>query len=86
MGLPFESLLPYGIIVVMFGISGGAVSGLRHWQNDFNRGRHGIDAWDINMMERDRRLTGKTTGQTDSLAAPKDFALNSAWRLEKRFI
>ncbi|KAA8911028.1 hypothetical protein FN846DRAFT_485112 [Sphaerosporella brunnea] len=84
MGVPFEALIPYAIMLGMFGVSGGAVSGLRYWQFEKNRGRHGLDTWDTNMMERDRRLTGSIYGQRDDSIAPKIFALNSAWRLEKR--
>ncbi|KAF8244211.1 hypothetical protein K440DRAFT_23654 [Wilcoxina mikolae CBS 423.85] len=84
MGVPFEALLPFGIMIAMFGISGGAMSGLRYLQFEKNRGRHGLDNWDLNMMERDRRLTGRIYGQTDEPIAPKGFELNSAWRLEKK--
>ncbi|KAI5859148.1 hypothetical protein BZA05DRAFT_383494 [Tricharina praecox] len=86
MGVPFESLLPYAIIITMFGLSGGAVSGLRYLQADKHRGRHGLDTWDIvlSVMERDRRLTGSMYGQRDAVVAPRNFAVNSAWRLEKR--
>ncbi|KAI5810474.1 hypothetical protein BZA77DRAFT_170178 [Pyronema omphalodes] len=84
MGVPFEALLPFGIIIGMFGITGGAMSGLRYLRYDKHRGRHGLDTWDLNMIERDRRLTGNMYGQTDAPIAPKGFELNSAWRLEKR--
>ncbi|KAF1984183.1 hypothetical protein K402DRAFT_423001 [Aulographum hederae CBS 113979] len=46
MGVPFETLLPYGVILVMFGITGGALGGLQHMQNGGKRGRHNTDMWD----------------------------------------
>jgi len=85
MGVPFEALLPYGIMVGMFAISGGALSGLRYMQNGGKRGRHSIDAWDRQMMERDKRLTGFLRGQSDKVEAPPGFELNNPWKVEKRF-
>ncbi|GAB7340304.1 hypothetical protein MBLNU457_6760t1 [Dothideomycetes sp. NU457] len=46
MGVPFEALIPYGIMLAMFGFSGAAISKLRHMQNGGKRGRHSLDAWD----------------------------------------
>ncbi|KAM3075504.1 hypothetical protein ACMFMG_007650 [Clarireedia jacksonii] len=46
MGVPFEALLPYGIMLGMFGITGAGLSKIRHMQNGGKRARHSVDAWD----------------------------------------
>ncbi|KAI6791802.1 hypothetical protein KC332_g17557 [Hortaea werneckii] len=83
MGVPFEALIPYAICLGMFGVSGAALSKIRHMQNGGKRGRHSVDQWDRQMMDRDRRLTGFLRGQTDSVKAPSGFELSNPWRLEK---
>jgi len=85
MGVPFEALIPYGIMLTMFGVTGAGLSKIRHMQNGGKRARHSIDAWDRQMMDRDRRLTGMLRGQTDRPEAPAGFELNNPWRLERRF-
>ncbi|KAF2478935.1 hypothetical protein BDY17DRAFT_304706 [Neohortaea acidophila] len=80
MGVPFETLLPYAIM--MFGITGGALTKVKNMQNGGKRPRHSIDAWDRQMMERDRRLTGWLRGQTDNVKAPAGFELNNPWKVE----
>ncbi|KAF2178214.1 hypothetical protein K469DRAFT_731714 [Zopfia rhizophila CBS 207.26] len=87
MGIPFEALLPYGIMIGMFAFTGGALGQLRWMQNGGKRPRHGLDAWDRTaVMERDRRLTGFARGQTDRAEAPPGFELNNPWRVETRFL
>ncbi|CZT40913.1 uncharacterized protein RSE6_00586 [Rhynchosporium secalis] len=102
MGVPFEALLPYAIMIGMFGVTGAGLSKIRHMQNGGKRARHSVDQWDKvsypslstrrmlidfqQMMDRDRRLTGFLRGQTDKAAAPAGFELNNPWRLEKRII
>ncbi|KAG9248971.1 hypothetical protein BJ878DRAFT_486185 [Calycina marina] len=81
MGVPFEALLPYGIMLAMFGISGAGLSKIRHMQNGGKRARHSIDQWDRQMMDRDFRLTGFLRGQTDKPEAPLGFELNNPWRV-----
>ncbi|KAF2271586.1 uncharacterized protein EI97DRAFT_263362 [Westerdykella ornata] len=85
MGVPFEALIPYGIMLGMFAFSAASVSKLREIQNGGKRARRGIDAWDQQMLERDRRLTGFVRGQTDRPEAPPGFEVNNPWRVEKRF-
>ncbi|KAK8195303.1 uncharacterized protein BKA78DRAFT_351194 [Phyllosticta capitalensis] len=68
MGVPFEALLPYGIIVGMFGITSFGLSQVRRIQNG--------------VMRRDKRLTGYHRGQADKPHAPKGFELNNPWHLE----
>ncbi|KFY78847.1 hypothetical protein V499_02092 [Pseudogymnoascus sp. VKM F-103] len=70
MGVPFETLIPFAIMLTMFGITGAGLSKVRAMQN---------------VMDRDRRLTGFLRGQTGSAIAPPGFELNNPWRLEKKF-
>ncbi|KAI1436252.1 hypothetical protein GGR50DRAFT_652485 [Xylaria sp. CBS 124048] len=84
MGVPFEALIPYGIILAMFGATGAGLSKLRHWQNGHKRPRRSLDQWDRVVMDRDRRLTGLLRGQSDAAIAPAGFELNNPWRVEKR--
>ncbi|KAM0561131.1 hypothetical protein ACHAPJ_003635 [Fusarium lateritium] len=99
MPVPFEALLPYAIMIGMFGISGTGLAVIKTWQNEGKRPRYSVDQWDrskISMrrmnadelylvMERDRRLTGTLRGQTDKSEAPLGFELNNPWKLESRF-
>ncbi|KAK3724769.1 hypothetical protein LTR37_000817 [Vermiconidia calcicola] len=85
MGIPFEALIPYGVMLGMFAVSGAALSKIRHMQNGDKRPRHSVDAWDKQMMDRDRRLTGFLRGQTDSVKAPPGFELSNPWRVEPTF-
>ncbi|OTB11164.1 hypothetical protein K445DRAFT_322348 [Daldinia sp. EC12] len=85
MAVPFEALIPYGIILAMFSATGAGLSKLKHWHNGGKRARRSIDQWDRQMMNRDMRLTGYLRGQSDAPAAPAGFELNNPWRVEKRF-
>ncbi|KAF2116262.1 hypothetical protein BDV96DRAFT_46962 [Lophiotrema nucula] len=85
MGVPFEALLPYGIMIGFFAFSAASLAGLKSMQNGGKAPRRGLDAWDRQMMERDRRLTGFARGQTDKPEAPPGFEVNNPWRVEKRF-
>ncbi|KAI8682722.1 NADH dehydrogenase [ubiquinone] 1 alpha subcomplex subunit 1 [Fusarium sp. Ph1] len=86
MPVPFETLLPYAIMIGMFGISGTGLAVIKTWQNEGKRPRYSVDQWDkVSLMERDRRLTGSLRGQTDKAVAPIGFELNNPWKLEKRF-
>ncbi|KAF2267525.1 hypothetical protein CC78DRAFT_59915 [Lojkania enalia] len=86
MGVPFEALLPYGIMVGMFAVSAVGVGALKQMQNGGKAPRRGLDAWDRQMMERDRRLTGFMRGQTDKPTAPPGFEVNNPWRVEYRWL
>jgi hypothetical protein len=85
MPVPFEALLPYAIMIGMFGISGTGLAVIKNYQNEGKRPRYSVDQWDRQMMERDRRLTGTLRGQTDKAEAPLGFELNNPWKLETRF-
>ncbi|KAL6892915.1 hypothetical protein HDV57DRAFT_483352 [Trichoderma longibrachiatum] len=85
MPVPFETLLPYGIMIIMFGATGTGLAAFKTWQNEGKRPRYSLDQWDKVMMERDRRLTGTLRGQTDNPQAPLGFEFSNGWKLEKRF-
>ncbi|ODH38526.1 hypothetical protein ACO22_02289 [Paracoccidioides brasiliensis] len=46
MGVPFEALLPYGIIIAMFGVTGFGLSTVKYYSNGRKNPRRGIDMWD----------------------------------------
>lgn len=85
MPVPFEALIPYAIIVTMFGVTGAGLSAIKTAQNGGKKARWSLDTWDRQMMDRDRRLTGWLRGQTDAANAPYGFEYNNPWRVEKRF-
>ncbi|EEH08156.1 conserved hypothetical protein [Histoplasma capsulatum G186AR] len=85
MGVPFEALLPYGIIMVMFGVTGVGLSTVKYYSNERKNPRRAIDMWDKQMMERDRRITGIFRGQNNGHEAPVGFEVNNPWKTEKRF-
>ncbi|OBR10700.1 Small secreted protein [Colletotrichum higginsianum IMI 349063] len=91
MPVPFETLIPYGIMIavraismLMFGITGTGLHVIKGIQNGGKKPRWGLDQWDRVMMDRDRRLTGDLRGQIGNHEAPPGFELNNPWRLEKR--
>ncbi|KAI8357335.1 hypothetical protein EDC96DRAFT_247125 [Choanephora cucurbitarum] len=83
MPVPFEALIPFGLIAGMFTITATGLNVVRYYSNDRKPGRYGLDIWERQMMERDRRLTGSLRGQSDNPTAPPAFATNSIWYLEK---
>jgi hypothetical protein len=84
MGVPFEALLPYGIILGMFGLSGYGISFVKGFANDGKKARWNRDLWDRQMMDRDLRLTGSERGQSSNHVAPKGFDVSNPWKVEKR--
>ncbi|EYE99812.1 NADH dehydrogenase [ubiquinone] 1 alpha subcomplex subunit 1 [Aspergillus ruber CBS 135680] len=84
MGVPFEALIPYGIIITMFGVTGAGLTAVKYLSNDGKKARWNRDLWDRVMMERDLRLTGNLRGQSSNAVAPKGFEVNNPWKLEKR--
>ncbi|RDA93763.1 hypothetical protein CP533_0270 [Ophiocordyceps camponoti-saundersi (nom. inval.)] len=46
MPVPFEALLPYAIMVAMFGVTGTGLAFVRTKQNEGKRPRYSLDAWD----------------------------------------
>ncbi|EXJ90700.1 hypothetical protein A1O1_03804 [Capronia coronata CBS 617.96] len=84
MGVPFEALIPYVIMTGLFGVTGAGLASLRYYTNDYKRPRRQTDVWDRQMMDRDYRLTGSMRGQSDAVAAPIGFEVNSRWKAEPR--
>ncbi|PKY02625.1 hypothetical protein P168DRAFT_187695 [Aspergillus campestris IBT 28561] len=84
MGVPFEALIPYGIIIGMFGVTGIGLGAVKTLSNEGKRARWNRDLWDRVMMERDYRLTGTKRGQSTNVVAPKGFEVSNPWKLEKR--
>ncbi|KAI7897632.1 uncharacterized protein BX663DRAFT_527746 [Cokeromyces recurvatus] len=84
MPVPFEALIPFAIITGMFTVTATGLSITRYYTNDRKPGRYGLDVWEKQMMERDRRLTGSIRGQSSEPIAPAGFATNSIWYLEKK--
>jgi len=73
MPVPWESLVPFGLLTVMFGVTGTLFSLTRRAQNDWKPPRYGIDRWDESMMARDERLTGSRRGQSSNPIAPEGY-------------
>ncbi|KAJ5101670.1 hypothetical protein NUU61_003892 [Penicillium alfredii] len=84
MGVPFETLIPYGIIIGMFTATGAGLYTVKRWANDGKKARWNRDLWDRQMMERDLRITGSWRGQSSNHQAPKGFEVSNPWKLEKR--
>nr|CAG8492390.1 400_t:CDS:2 [Entrophospora candida] len=82
MPVPFEAIIPLGIIMGMFGVTGTLINLSRRYQHDWKPERFQLDRWDKLMMERDRRLTGSLYGQTSNPTAPPSFSTNSVWYLK----
>ncbi|KAL3438528.1 hypothetical protein BDV09DRAFT_108471 [Aspergillus tetrazonus] len=53
MGVPFEALIPYGIVVVMFGVTGVGLSVVKTYANDGKKARWNRDLWDRVRTPRD---------------------------------
>lgn len=85
MPVPWEAFIPFGLLTVMFTGAGTLLNTTRMLANDGKPPRYGTDKWDEMMMERDRRLTGSTRGQSIEEIAPPQFQTNSAWPIEKVF-
>ncbi|KAJ1705250.1 hypothetical protein AFGD_007079 [Aspergillus flavus] len=46
MGVPFEALIPYGIIVGMFGVTGAGLTAVKWLGNEGKKARWNRDLWD----------------------------------------
>ncbi|KAI0732867.1 small secreted protein [Fomitopsis betulina] len=83
MPVPWEALLPFGLLTVMFGAAGSLLNISMKAQNQGKPPRYHIDDWDEMLMDRDKRLTGHIRGQTSNPTAPEGFATNSAWYTQR---
>ncbi|CDO54690.1 NIMM subunit of mitochondrial NADH:ubiquinone oxidoreductase (complex I), putative [Geotrichum candidum] len=83
--IPFEALLPWGVILGLMTVAGGAMNSIHSARNNGKRDLYGLDKWDRQLIERDFRLTGAYREQSDKPIAPEEFKTNSWWKVEKRF-
>ncbi|RKP15059.1 small secreted protein [Piptocephalis cylindrospora] len=82
MPVPFEALLPLGIITGLMGVTGVLLNLSKKSRNDGLNPRYNVDTWDRLMMQRDKRLTGLERKQQADIVAPKEFATNSIRYME----
>ncbi|RMZ83217.1 hypothetical protein DV738_g1289, partial [Chaetothyriales sp. CBS 135597] len=80
MGVPFEALIPYAIMVGMFAVTGAGLATTKLIANHGKRPRWNMDVWDRQMIQRDYRLTGVFRQQTDAVEAPVGFEVSSRWK------
>ncbi|KTW28282.1 uncharacterized protein T551_02701 [Pneumocystis jirovecii RU7] len=83
MPVPFEALIPFGIIVGLFSVTGGMLTAVQYFENNGHKPRYDLDRWDRQMIARDQRLTGALRIQSDNPRAPSAFATNSEWKVCK---
>ncbi|PFH50144.1 hypothetical protein AMATHDRAFT_193680 [Amanita thiersii Skay4041] len=83
MPVPWEALIPFGLLTAMFGTAGTLLNASYKGQNLGKPPRYHVDNWDEMMMRRDERLTGHRRGQRDDPVPPTEFATNSAWNTEQ---
>ncbi|KIM35161.1 hypothetical protein M413DRAFT_449868 [Hebeloma cylindrosporum] len=83
MPVPWEALIPFGLLTAMFGAAGTLVNLSQRAQNLGKPPRYGIDNWDTMMMNRDKQLTGHQRGQSVNPVAPSEFSTNSVWYTER---
>lgn len=77
MPVPFEALLPFGIIITMFAATGGLLTIAKYHGNEYHTPRYSLDRWDQQMIQRDQRLTGSIRKQSDAPRAPKNITPNN---------
>ncbi|KAI0091837.1 small secreted protein [Irpex rosettiformis] len=83
MPVPWEALIPFGLVTTMFAAAGTLLNVSKRAQNQGKPVRYHLDAWDEMMMDRDKRLTGHERGQSINTIAPESFATNSKWYTER---
>ncbi|KAF8345589.1 small secreted protein [Amanita rubescens] len=79
MPVPWEALIPFGLLTAMFGAAGTLLNTSYRAQNQGKPPRYHVDRWEEMMMRRDERLTGPQKGRV----APAEFATNSVWHAER---
>ncbi|KAH7887475.1 NADH dehydrogenase 1 alpha subcomplex [Phlebopus sp. FC_14] len=80
MPVPWEALIPFGLLTTMFAAAGTLFNTSKLAQNQGKPLRYNIDAWDEMMMERDRQLTGHFRGQKSDPTPPEDFLARYGWK------
>ena len=81
--IPVQSLLPLGIITGALVVGAAANKFLNTWMNDGIPPRFGLDEFEKQLMERDRRIVGDYIKQSDEVVAPASFHTNSVSYLIK---
>ncbi|KAG6811940.1 hypothetical protein H0H92_005169 [Tricholoma furcatifolium] len=84
MPVPWEALIPFGLLTAMFGAAGTLLNVSTRAQNQGKPARYNIDRWDEMMMKRDKQLTGHIRGQSDNPVAPPGFETSSVWTAERK--
>ncbi|ESK89714.1 small secreted protein [Moniliophthora roreri MCA 2997] len=79
MPVPWEALLPFGMVTFFFGVSGTLLNISTRAQNQGKPIRYNIDNWDEMMMRRDEQLTGHRRGQQDDPTPPPGYDTSSVW-------
>ncbi|KAI0773388.1 hypothetical protein BC629DRAFT_1595155 [Irpex lacteus] len=64
MPVPWEALIPFGLVTTMFAAAGTLLNVSKRAQNQGKPIRYHLDAWDEMMLDRDERLTGHKRGQS----------------------
>ncbi|TFY73184.1 hypothetical protein EWM64_g10829 [Hericium alpestre] len=83
MPVPWEALIPFGLVTAMFGAAGTLLNVSKREQNQGKLPRYHIDEFEAMLMDRDQRLTGHARKQTSDPKAPEGFATNSVWYTER---
>ncbi|KAI0347460.1 NADH dehydrogenase 1 alpha subcomplex [Trametopsis cervina] len=83
MPVPWEALIPFGLVTTMFAAAGTLFNVSKRAQNQGKPIRYHLDAWEEMMLDRDRRLTGHQRGQSTEPIAPEGFATSSSWYTER---
>ncbi|XP_044719108.1 NADH-ubiquinone oxidoreductase MWFE subunit domain-containing protein [Hirsutella rhossiliensis] len=67
MPVPFEALLPYAIMIGMFGVTGTGLAFVKTMRNEGKRPRYSLDEWDkqSKITTSSRVATQRTTPGTD---------------------
>ncbi|KAH0840180.1 hypothetical protein J3R83DRAFT_1164 [Lanmaoa asiatica] len=79
MPVPWEALIPFGLLTTMFAAAGTLLNTSKRAQSQGKPVRYNIDSWDEMMMDRDRRLTGHLRGQKSDPTPPEGFDTSNAW-------
>ncbi|KAK7062252.1 hypothetical protein R3P38DRAFT_691766 [Favolaschia claudopus] len=70
MPIPWEALIPSGLMITMFGVTGFLANLSFRAQNQGKPPRYHLERWDEIMIARDYRLTGHNRGQTSDPVIP----------------
>ncbi|KAH9977623.1 small secreted protein [Lactifluus volemus] len=85
MPVPWEALIPFGLVTAMFGAAGTLFNVSKRAQNQGKASqKYHIDSWEEMLMDRDKRLTGHARKQTSNPIAPEGFETSSVWYTERR--